>query len=735
MAGDYKGKETQNLTKMIPRCGVTLLVAVAVVLLVGEVAGVDRGPADRSTRLKNPKTSNVDLQALRQKYINQLDGPTCTSMPSQPGDPPLPTVPDSFMTEMEISLLAGSTKKVIHGVEMYDGPSRRGVNDYDISAGVVLTRPYMKREEIHYNNNMDEALFIRSNDPCLVTGEEGCDITKHCEAGKIKDMSAAMQEIFGIVDTNGGEEFMGAMGLLDFGPYFNYTFFMEDSCRGARCQIFQSCINKPDEGNRSLLYSYYWTTDDWDVQNNGDPVPMFVDIMDTLDDGYILHIEFFNFKRNWIPALDELEPPVDVFCEGRVSHLDPPKPIMHFYYRSEQVAGLNVVVPDGKGGTESVHLRAMFPQEEWYDYSMRVSRVDYVPFFMYGAARRFENLTQRVLDFNQDVMYEVKPRLSTCKIGAINYNISWGDVEVGEDGSIHMTSPWDWDAVSEPMQYNGQHWERGMTADVWVGIKENPTVKINETIVWYFASPFSSDILARDSRAITFPTMDSVPIKLEKYLSFAEGLPHVIYHMYDFEAIIPLTHNHDVSLCFNHDQMRHFTFDLPANALEKSLFLRENLKYAVVGALAESGSVSPLRINRVELSKTDDAIQVLFTMLEKPSKVADVVGDEGENTMDAAVSAIRKQLDDSQLIILVKYGNKIEEGKKQQRDFTITSFAARPNTMKEVERKENLPRGSEEKTGYSPGDMGGLAAGMIIAGFLMGFSGMYFCGGKKSTPS
>ena len=33
-----------------------------------------------------------------------------------------------------------------------------------------------------------------------------------------------------------------------------------------------------------------------------------------------------------------------------------------------------------------------------------------------------------------------------------------------------------------------QHWERGMSADVWVGMKPNPTLKVNETVVWYFAS-------------------------------------------------------------------------------------------------------------------------------------------------------------------------------------------------------------------------------------------------------
>ncbi|XP_045122263.1 uncharacterized protein LOC123510877 [Portunus trituberculatus] len=714
---------------MTPRCGVTLLVMVVVAAaLLGEVAAVERGPANRATRMKNLRKSNVDMKALREKYLAMLEGEVCIPKQPSPTDPPLPTVPDSFMTQVEFNLYSSEIQQVIHGVEMYDGPSRRGVNDYDFGAGVVLTRPYLKREEIHYNHNMDEALFIKSDDPCIITGEEGCDISKHCTAGKIKDMNAELQEIFGIVDTSGGGEFMGAMGLMEFGPYFNYTYYGDEVCRGARCQVFTACINKPEEGNTSLLYSYYWTTDDWNVQNNGKPVPMYVDIMDTMKNGFILHVEFFDFRREWIPALDELEPPVDVFCEGRVSYLDPPKPIEHFYYKSEQVGGMNVVVPDGQGGTESVHLRAMFPQEEWYDYEMKISRVDYVPFFIYGADRRFENLTQRVLDFNQDLMYQVRPRLNTCKISPINTNITWGDVEVGEDGSIHMMSPWNWDKVSETMQYNGQHWERGMTADVWVGVKPNPTVKVNETIVWYFASPFTNDILARDT-AISFPTLDKVPIKLEKYLSFAEGLPHVIYHVYNFEGIIPLTHNHDVSLCFKHNQMRHFTFDLPANALEKSLYLRENLKYAIVGALAEAGSVSPIRINRLELNKTKEAVQVLFTLLEKPSLVADVVGNVGENTMDEAASAIKDILDASQLIILVQYGNSPDHG--ERRNILITSFAAKPHTMVEVERSENLPRGIEVLKGYSSGDMAGLAVGMIVAGLLMGLGGMYLYGRKK----
>ncbi|KAK3855189.1 hypothetical protein Pcinc_038392 [Petrolisthes cinctipes] len=63
--------------------------------------------------------------------------------------------------------------------------------------------------------------------------------------------------------------------------------------------------------------------------------------------------------------------------------------------------------------------------------------------------------------------------------------------------------------------------------------------------------------------------------------------------------------------------MRHFTFDLPHDALNKSLYLRENLKYALLGSLKEAGMVSPLRINRLEVKETPSAVQVLFTTLRQ----------------------------------------------------------------------------------------------------------------------
>lgn len=71
------------------------------------------------------------------------------------------------------------------------------------------------------------------------------------------------------------------------------------------------------------------------------------------------------------------------------------------------------------------------------------------------------------------------------------------------------------------------------------------------------------------------------------------------------------------------------------------------------------GNRTSLRVLE-QLNATDRAVVVLFTLLEKPSRIADVTGDENENYLDDAVDAIRKTIDDSQLIIQVEYGDSVD---------------------------------------------------------------------------
>ncbi|XP_063615154.1 uncharacterized protein LOC134788208 [Penaeus indicus] len=636
---------------MVPRCNGGLLVILAVVgaALLNEVSSLGRNGRPR-----------VDLNARKEYYRQRLtDG--CIQRPPPPNPPPLPTVPNSFITDLEIAFQQEDQQRILYGKEMYDGVVKRGVLDYRLTAGIVLTRPYLLSEVIHYNVPIDEALFVLTNEGCSVTGQENCDTTKLCIAKKIKDVSLELQELFGFVAVAGESGFMGATGILEFGPQFNYTAMeLVQDCHGIDCDVFETCLDKPEEGV-SVMYTYYWSNKEWNLQNNKEPVPIAVEIYANgavaghTDGEIMVRYDFFDFRREFRPSRYVLEPPQDVYCTDRKTYLSPPKTVQSFSYKSEHITGVDIPFPSGDNDTFLLRFRGIFPKDEWYDWDTRITRMDYTPFYVIRNERRFENFTRRIHDFNQGLAYIIKPRLNFCNITKIENVTSWGDVMVGEDGSVFMQSPWNYEDLDEPMQYNGVHWERGLETDVWVGVKKNPHLGIKENYVWYFASPLTNEILGRQGPKLpSFQTLDKVPVKLEKYISLMEGLPHVIYNIYDYNSEVPHTHKHDVSLCFSPSQMRHFKFDLPANSLNKTFYLRENVKYATMQTLAEAAKVTPIRINRLEINETSAALEVTFTVLEKPSIVGDVPGAGMDSSMDEAVELIRATLDSSQLVVQVK---------------------------------------------------------------------------------
>ncbi|XP_037773812.1 uncharacterized protein LOC119569932 [Penaeus monodon] len=469
---------------MVPRCNGGLLVILTMVgtALLGEVSSLGRDGHPR-----------VDLNARKEYYRQRLkDG--CIQHPPPPNPPPLPTVPNSFTTDLEIAFQREDQQRILYGKEMYDGVVKRGVLDYRLTAGIVLTRPYLLSEVIHYNVPIDEALFILTNEGCSVTGQENCDTTKLCIAKKIKDVSLELQELFGFVAVAGESGFMGATGILEFGPQFNYTAReLVQDCHGIDCDVFETCLDKPEEG-LSVLYTYYWSNKEWNLQNNKEPVPIAVEIYANgavagqTDGEIMVRYDFFDFQREFRPSRYVLEPPQDVYCTDRKTYLSPPKTVQSFSYKSEHITGVNIPFPSGDNDTFLLRFRGIFPKDEWYDWDTRITRMDYTPFYVTRNERRFENLTRRVHDFNQGLAYVIKPRLNFCNITKIEKVTSWGDVMVGEDGSVFMQSPWNYEDLDEPMQYNGIHWERGLETDVWVGVKKNPHLGIKENYVWYFAS-------------------------------------------------------------------------------------------------------------------------------------------------------------------------------------------------------------------------------------------------------
>lgn len=51
---------------------------------------------------------------------------------------PLPTVPNSFTTDLEIAFQREDQQRILYGKEMYDGVVKRGVLDYRLSVYFFL---------------------------------------------------------------------------------------------------------------------------------------------------------------------------------------------------------------------------------------------------------------------------------------------------------------------------------------------------------------------------------------------------------------------------------------------------------------------------------------------------------------------------------------------------------------------------------------------------------------------
>ncbi|ROT72608.1 hypothetical protein C7M84_008969 [Penaeus vannamei] len=295
-----------------------------------------------------------------------------------------------------------------------------------------------------------------------------------------------------------------------------------------------------------------------------------------------------------------------------------------------------------------------------------------------------------------------------------------------------MVPPWIFADLDEPMQYNGFHWIRGVDADVWVGQKRHQITRLNETYVWYYASvtfhagrerefesalarrcPPTNESRTRNGRKDAasagefqrqppeIVSMDSSPLRFEKYLSILAGLPHSIYNIYNYETEPPLTHTLDVSLCYNRaTQMRHFIFDLPDDTLSRVNFLRDKLKYASQAALAEAGVVSPLRINRLVLEEHEGSpLRVLFSILEKAGRGRKRPGGHSRERHETGASVIDSFISQSRLVIVVH----LPAIALHPEEPVYVAIVPVPGSLKEVDRDGSSNYGYETKQPYQSG--------------------------------
>lgn len=718
-----------------------LAVVAAVVVMVAAATASDA--ETWKERRMTPEERKAVMERLQRDHSSKV--PPCIP-PENPPSMPLPTLPHSFTTELELTHQEEDKQKVLYGAEAFDRKLNMGILRYELREGIVADRPYDKQEIIHYSLTKDEALIITTDTTCEDEGAGNCDPKKSCKAKTLDAIHVELWQLFGLGEADGNTGYYGISGILEWATQNTYEYSGRTSCRGIDCEKFDVCI-KSKEGNTALI-TYYWPLTKWTIDGNDGQVPLAIEV---ISDGRVepyftrsvmQRYDFYEFYSNIRPSIDILEPPADVYCKGRVSQYEPPKMPRFFSYNSETVTPFTLSLPNGENQTHNVEFTVAFTHYGYYDWDSKISMIDFVPWYIFGQEYRYELETRRIQDFTQGLTYDVYKHLRVCDMHPIENFTNIGDVMVGENGTVSLLPPWLFVDLDEPWQYNGLHDARGLDADVWVGQKELLGFLLKENYVAYYASPLVFDEpirsplgTAQDTRgpgamkggagempgagqtrkktARDYVSLDSVPMKLERYLNIAAGLPHLISNIFDYQTQPPFTHSIDISLCYKGARKRDFLMELPSDAMEQVKGLEDNLLHATQLALAEVGVVSPLRINKEVMEYRNGKTYVLFTILPLPSVVGDAPGAKLENDLDTAANLIVSTVASSKMIIIVHL-----EGIYQSVEPVYVILHAK--SIREVTRAEDDTYTFTTDQGYGPGDMAGLAIGLLVVGVLVG---------------
>ncbi|KAG7159618.1 hypothetical protein Hamer_G004291 [Homarus americanus] len=660
-------------------------------------------------------------QEEREKVLDRMHAemvgvePPCVPPHNTPINPVMPMMPNAFSTRVEVAFQEDNRKKVIFGYESFDNILNSGVLSYELK--------------------------------------------KICKAQTILGLKEEMRFLFGLGEKIGDGGYYGTVGVMNWAYQYQYQYLGTQDCRGMICDKFDICISNPNGGTVHIVY--YWSSTDWHVASDEPPVPVAVEItsdakMSPLVTRRVMQrFDFYEFMREFRPSPEELAPPPDVYCMNRKTSEEPPEVPLYFSYSSEAVVGFEFSFPVGDNDTVNIQFTSIITQSESYDWEAKIALADYIPWYIFGDEYRYDHLTRRIQDFNQDLEYYIETNLDKqCRYGPMDNNTDGGNIIINKDGSIGLMPPWLFKDLDEPMQYNGIHVTRGLLSDVWVGMKKIPKTIFEEDFVWYYASPFVSDdesvenlsrelkwhlrknrrrdmresikeelksskksnSLGNGNDAPSLQSLDKVPIRMERYLNIMAGFPHLIYNMFDYQSEPPLTHTFDISPCYNVSQKRDFIVDLPGNTLVKVTNLRDKLLYSSQHAMALMGILSPLRINRMVLEERQDSIRLLFTVLDIALAAASATGAFKENNMNTAVNLIRNAINTNELVITVELV-KPPEGIEGPLFVTVVPIAG---SMQEVHRGENNDYSYTLDKGYHSGDMAGLAIGMLMVGALVG---------------
>ncbi|XP_067678279.1 uncharacterized protein [Haliotis asinina] len=506
------------------------------------------------------------------QVCQNVSGPTVG-----PNDPRLPkALPPSFQVTIEGALIEKSSSVVAE--EYFDLASQRSAMKITQDGQV---------EWIYINMNTNESYHI-SNNNCTVHNQ-ALDSDDAFIGGRMS--SSKMPHTY------------STSSVLKFAQKYGEVYKGQTRIRGVLCDHWQSCMYWSSLGV-NFTVDYYFSAISWTSADNTNQIPVRAEVQ-----GYssllgpgpgssFHHIyDYIGFKS---PVVDptNLETQKGIACPGRKHTRAMPKLKQHYQYREE------IVDQD---------LERIVNADVWYDYNYKLLRFDLRPTALTYPFYSYDAVTE-IHDYNTGVAYIIDKSFLNCTMVPIE-NGTWdATTNVSRaHQALGMKGPEQLFDFTPSFAYSGQRTVRGITCDVFTNVRTDfgdyglmgMTVTLE---VYFMANNWTSDNTVGNNQ-------DSVdtPVRLE---ISAQGF-FASYDFYNFDQENPVLSRFDISKCYLDQDKINFEITFPGDYNDFLLNYPSILEELAVVVLAQTGGLSPIRIQSLSVHWDMKNAYLVGTILDK----------------------------------------------------------------------------------------------------------------------
>lgn len=494
-----------------------------------------------------------------------------------------------------------------------------------------------------------------------------------------------------------------AYGALRFGNGTNEQYMGQATIRGMLVDHWKSCMywNSIDA---TMEVHWYFTTPTWGMADGRSQVPVRCTVTGNVWEvskgvrnprKFTHTYEFSEFLTDDMAGLKTktFETPSGVICPGRKDTKPLPTPHKAFSFIAEIL-------------TPSTKTIAFI--KELYDQDMGLVRYDYIPSADSISQFGYGLLTQ-VHDFSEGIAYVIDPNIGNCTaqpIDGTGFDAKFVD---NNNFFVRIRTPAEFFYFDQAnYAYEGVKNVRGVDCDVYITQRTDwPPLTTGYTSKWewYFAR--------QEWVQSTGHTYDfGMPVML---MITADGIGTYIYNIYKYDEEEPSIWDFDTSKCYNYTQKQDFMFKLPGSYQKTAAKNIQIFKYFTLLAVHKATGLSPVRITNINVDYDASNIIVSLTLLGTALITGDVQTPVKQIKLSDAVTALTNAINGGSLQIPMDVDKLTDPIVLTAQPYSLTSTTINLGYYK----------AGAQKTTFTTGAVVGLAIGMAVLFFIIGFGAVY----------